>query len=969
MTAVFSSILAMVVLGAEPGGMGLPFGIPPGPDDPVIARVAPERCLLYVNWAGTAAPNPNSPSQAEQLLAEPEVQVFFAAVDKCLKAAMKGTMGDNQDATAAAKDAAKGAPAKKAPPFLYEDAFEYYKVFLTRPTAIFISDMRIAKKKPEDAKGAKPKEVPGKKNEAKPADKAQPRVPTPPGLPLESPAVGSSDSPYKVDIHGGVVVSLGGQAAGFKAAVEKYVKATSAGQTGPGEGLDRVQIAGQTWYRGKTTLGDGMPIVVFGFKGNCFVVGIGEGSVEAILARMNAKQPPAWLTAALAKVPVQRRTGIVYLNLKAIGETVLPLIDAPQVKDAKAVVEMLGFDNADALIYTLGLDAGGYVDKVLLALAGPPRGLVRLVSDRPLRPEDLVPIPRDAAFALAARLDLQQALDVVLSSVERMSPQTRSQVNQALDEMEKQSGINFRRGVLESLGDTWCIYTSPGEGNFLVTGLTAVVSIRSNPGFALAYSKLMDLAKKGLTPPSDAGPSLGLAGLGSLQHFSFAGREVCCVNLEVFAPSWCVMPGQLVMALTPQNVKAYLSRREHKSLATLPDVAGVLPAAGGPVMVGYTDAPKLFEAIYPLVSIYAPMMAAAAQQWKIDLDPSFWPSAPAIARHLRPTVTTVERNPHGIQLTCHYSFPAGGAAWPLAFVAASGAASLSPVYSGAPAPPPQISVAPTKIEPDPTAQIAANLTHVGEGIGKYAKQKGTFPAAYIADAAGKPLLSWRVAILPYLGQEELYKQFRLNEPWDSEHNRKLAARMPACFQSKVAGKPDETNFLAVCGEKAVFPGGRAIRPAEVTDGLDKTVMVVTATKDVVWTKPEDFAYDEKNPLAGLAIDYRNGALALRCDGKVCHIPSFAYPDGVRAVFTRAGGEILIPVGGAVLNDMLPDMLPTGPAYQAYPAAAPTNPAYQATPAPTAPVPAPKATAPAPPAPGPPAASKPHDVPPPTPAAK
>jgi hypothetical protein len=689
MTAVFSSILALVVLGAEPGGMGLPFGIPPGPEDPVIARVAPEKCLLYVNWAGTAAPNPNSPSQAEQLLAEPEVQVFFAAVDKCLKATFKSTVGDGKDDGEAPKDATKRAPAKKPPPYPHEAACECLKVFLTRPTAIFISDMRVTKKKPEDAKGAKPKAAPGKKSEAKPAGKAQPPVPTPPGSPVTSSEdfliTDLSETTFKFDfdIHGGVVVSLGGQAAGFKAAWEKCVKAALEEQKGTGKDWDRVQIAGQTWYRIKANKGDDMPTVVFGFKGDYFIIGLGEGSLEAILARMGAKQPPAWLTAALAKVPVQRRTGIVYVNLKAIGETVLPLIDAPQVKDAKAVVEMLGFDNAEALIYTLGLDAGGYVDKVLLALAGPPRGLVRLVSDRPLRPEDLTPIPRDAAFALAARVDLHQTLDVVLSSVERMSPETRSQVNQALDEMEEELGINLRRGVLASLGDMWCIYTSPGEGNFLVTGLTAVVSIRSNPGFALAYSKLMDLAKKGLPPPSDAGASpLSMAGLGSLQHFTFAGREVCCVNLGVLAPSWCVMPGQLVMALTPQNVKAYLSRREHKSLATLPDVAGVLPAAGGPVAVAYTDTPKLFELLYPFVSMCAQAIATGVQSDpKIEIPPGFWPSAPAIARHLRADVTTLERNPHGIQITCHCSFPTGIATLPTAYLACSVPA-LLPMYYG-----------------------------------------------------------------------------------------------------------------------------------------------------------------------------------------------------------------------------------------------------------------------------------------------
>ena len=47
---------------------------------------------------------------------------------------------------------------------------------------------------------------------------------------------------------------------------------------------------------------------------------------------------------------------------------------------------------------------------------------------------------------------------------------------------------------------------------------------------------------------------------------------------------------------------------------------------------------------------------------------------------------------------------------------------------------------------------------------------------------GKPLLSWRVLILPFLDQQALYDQFHLDEPWDSPHNRTLIAKMPAIFR-------------------------------------------------------------------------------------------------------------------------------------------------------------------------------------------
>jgi hypothetical protein len=701
MTAIFSGLL-IVVLGAEPGGMGLPFGIPPATEDPVIARVAPEKCLLYINWAGTASPDGSSLSQAEQLLAEPEVQQFLAAVGNCLRVVAKSEVHTGEPAAA-----------KSPTQFSTADAFECFSGLVTHPTAIFISDLTVAKRKPEDATAAKPKPAPGAKEATRP-EAAKPAAPAPLVPPQLEGLVGAcSEAACQFDTHAGMVVCLSAQAAQFKAAADKFLKAAMAEQhKGIGEALHEVQIAGQTWYQwkaqeGQKAPGGGVPVTL-GVKGDYFIVGIGDGTLQAILARMEKKAPPAWLTAALAKVPVPRRTGVVYFNLKALGQFIQALTDAAETKekgqDARAVLGMLGLDNADALIHTVGLDANGYVNKVLLALDGPPRGLLRLVSDRPLRPEDLAAIPRDATVAIALRVDLQQALDIVLSSVEKLSPAARAEANQVLDGMERNLGISVRRGLLGSLGDTWCIYNSPGEGGFWLTGLTAVVPLRNHPAFSLAYAKLLDLAKTNLSKGRTDLSDLGLPGLKDFRHFTFAGREVCYVSADWLSPSWCMTPTEIVMALNVHNVKAYLSRREPKSLAALPEVAAALPASGGPVALAYVDTPKLFELLYPFVGMLVQGIVDSEASPTINLDQAAWPSAPAVARHLRPDLTTLERNRHGIQVTCHSVFPTGIATMPVGFSSMS----LIPFFMTSPvlALPPQPAevpgkAAPTKPEPPP----------------------------------------------------------------------------------------------------------------------------------------------------------------------------------------------------------------------------------------------------------------------------
>ena len=76
-----------------------------------------------------------------------------------------------------------------------------------------------------------------------------------------------------------------------------------------------------------------------------------------------------------------------------------------------------------------------------------------------------------------------------------------------------------------------------------------------------------------------------------------------------------------------------------------------------------------------------------------------------------------------------------------------------------------------------------NLKQIGLAMHNYHDRHKSLPSAYTVDKAGKPLLSWRVLILPYLDQEALYKEFHLDEPWDSEHNKPLSAMVVKVYRS------------------------------------------------------------------------------------------------------------------------------------------------------------------------------------------
>ena len=75
----------------------------------------------------------------------------------------------------------------------------------------------------------------------------------------------------------------------------------------------------------------------------------------------------------------------------------------------------------------------------------------------------------------------------------------------------------------------------------------------------------------------------------------------------------------------------------------------------------------------------------------------------------------------------------------------------------------------------------SNLKKIVLAMHNYEAVNGQFPAD-TTDKTGKTLLSWRVELLPFLDQDDLYRQIKRNEPWDSEHNLKLLAKMPEVFR-------------------------------------------------------------------------------------------------------------------------------------------------------------------------------------------
>ncbi len=849
LTTKFFSFLFLTAFG---GGWTVPLGLPPAKEDPVLARVAPEKCLFYASWAGTAPADAKSKNQTEQLLAEPEVQRSIAALADFFtetvlpELASCKSIGVTGDPSRRAQEAiytpGTQRPAQDGPErvaseqdaaALQQFAIDFATIAGTHPGAIYF-------------------------------DHEFPLLLTTYlfGVPA------AEKKAMRLVVRGGFIVATGPEAEKLRASFKQLVKHVKA--TDPKQ-IQEVKIAGKTWYRfpGVKDNRDQPPIVC-GFHGTYFIVGAGDGSVEAILARFD-RNPPEWLAALRKQLPIDRMSTVVYLNTKLLFEEMSAASPMPKTLEA---ARKLGLDKVTAVSSVSGLDSKMYASKLLLSTDGEPCGLLNMFSGQPLKPEDLKPIPRDSTLSFAAHLDPQAVVDQLAAATalfHDISPADGAS-NQIADAVTKAMQPDFRRDLPKALGDTCCIYSSPSEGG-LVTAVFAVKDQKA--ALAIQLKLVTGTLAAGLADSFTHASKTSYDAPVRLATVDFDGHRIFAFPAPL--PAWCLTERELIVAPSVQNVMAYLKRPvEQKSLTDVPQVGGLLTDRDGPSLLAHIDTLRVFELAYPLVPVYAMMMLNAIDTPGKPLPPDAFPSFPAIRRHLLPGTAALRRTKHGLELTSRQPLPGTGLLWTTP-IFSTNARSLeeqvtdeaprnkhardgdvifepadtspdgnmvapqpatdtivSPTanLSAATAPPP--GAGPSTYNPGPSASpIVAQpggaaayagpavgvpaipesyrafmeptsekrLREVGDAIKTYRIKHDAMPPAYLADKQGKPLLSWRVAILPCLGQKELYNRFKLDEPWDSPHNRQLAVLMPEVYREPVN---DQTELIPVVRKQPRF---------------------------------------------------------------------------------------------------------------------------------------------------------------------
>jgi hypothetical protein len=188
-----------------------------------------------------------------------------------------------------------------------------------------------------------------------------------------------------------------------------------------------------------------------------------------------------------------------------------------------------------------------------------------------------------------------------------------------------------------------------------------------------------------------------------------------------------------------------------------------------------------------------------------------------------------------------------------------------------------------------------NLKQMALAMHNYHDAYGRFPPAANRGADDKSLLSWRVMILPYIEQDALYKEFHMDEPWDSEHNKTLLAKMPSIYAplNGVKTKEENSTFYQVfTGKGTPFEDPKGNRLADITDGTSNTIMIIEAGEAVPWTKPADLEYDAEKKLPKLGGIFKEGFNFALCDGSVRFCKKEFQEKTMRLLITRNDGNVV-----------------------------------------------------------------------------
>ena len=610
-------------------------------------------------------------------------------------------------------------------------------------------------------------------------------------------------------------------------------------------------------------------------------------SVDPILAVLDGKD------ASATKHPIRVELSKPEPGVETALTAFFDLATVPMPPEAA----QMGLDGVKRVDYRWGFQGDALYSTFRVVAPTPRRGLLTLVDSKAFPRFDKASLPAvPAGVNQWATLSLDPAplwawvSDQVKAA---MPPGGNPPAMLAFEQAVPQilGGLRLKEDVLTPLGPRWTAYVDVegfakgGKGKTAIT-----VDLRDSAAAATAVGRIVDVVGQILTRQAQqtGRPKpveiVKVPGAVPAYRITLAAGTLPA-NLAGLAPA--IVIGKKRLAIATDEAEARAATAAPDQWKPGPDFAPAIAKLPDNLVALMVSDPRaiLPRQITSIPLLLGAMNAATMTQAKpgqapftIKLDPTKVPTAADIRSRLSPGTMAVSIDATGLKVVSRESAPSLSSP----ATASIAVALLLPAVQAA-------------REAARRSQSVNNLKQVGLAMHTYEIANNTFPASAIVGKDGKPLLSWRVAILPYLGLHQLYEEFHLDEPWDSDHNKALIPRMPSVYLNPSTGspRPGETHYLAFTGPNAALD----VKPTGIKDFLDGTsftVMVADSTRAVPWTKPEDtpFAMNAAPSLLGTGSPHPGGFNALFADGSVRFLKNTINAVVFKALVSRNGGEVI-----------------------------------------------------------------------------
>ena len=641
------------------------------------------------------------------------------------------------------------------------------------------------------------------------------------------------------------------------------------------------------------------------------VVFTSADNVDAVVAVLDGRQPGAVDHPVRAEL-MKSDVGFEPIARGFLDFAALPAMPPPAVA--------LGLDGLKRVDFRCGFQDDAILTVLDVIAPAPRRGVLTLFDQPTFDRSSLPPMPAAVTGFTVASVDLAKSFDVIVA----IQAAGRPDAGPAAREPDIVRQV--RRDLLPHLGPKIAFYMLPdpnAAGNALAAmlsplgGLTLTLQTDDPAAVGRALGPLTESANRALKatkglggPRPAAAPAPQFrkdAGAPLRYTLDLPPGSVPPGPLATLRPTLIVGKSQVVVSAQPRSAEQALASADNEqgrwaATGAYEPMARRLPS--GLIFLSVSDPrttlPGLIAGLPNLVPFLNSVIAAQAGSrpgaeaparppFALKIDPDQVPAPEELGARLFPASIAVSVDRRGLHLVTRESVPS------VASPATAG------VLVGLFLPAVQAAR-----EAARRVQCVNNLKQIGLAMHNHHEAHDSFPPAAITNKAGKPLLSWRVAILPFLEEKALYDRFHLDEPWDSPHNKALIASMPASFHCPSRPirqeEPGMASYRVFTGATTAFPPRTSVKIAGVTDGTSNTVMAVETREGVPWTKPEELEFDPRadgaKPNFGAGSYHPGGFNALFLDGSVRFLKVTMALDVLRALITRAGGEdIKDGVGG------------------------------------------------------------------------